>query len=87
MVRVYVQAGYLTAEESAKFEEMFRKCRSQEEQRQVSEALRSFMNHWKTGVDTYSRLLRDDLLDDDEDPVYSTLQRKALILEVQAKKR
>lgn len=86
VVRAYVKAGYLTDAEAKGFESMFRKCRSQEEQRQVSEALREFMNYWKTGTDAYSRLIRDDILGDD-DLVMPRLQRESVVLELQGVKK
>lgn len=59
-VHCYRKAGALTAAEAEKFEEMFRKCRSSEEQDQVRKALHHVMESWKKDTDCWSLIRRDD---------------------------
>lgn len=49
----------LPPEQTARFELMFRRAKTEAEQDQVSAALDAFLNGWKKEDDTYSRLLRD----------------------------
>lgn len=60
-------------EEVAQFEVMYRRARTQEEQDQVSAALRHFIDGWRESDDAFSKLLKtafdlDDRLDDDALP-------------------
>jgi hypothetical protein len=62
-VRAYQKQGKLNSEEATGFEMMFRRCRSQEEQSQVFQAMMANVNRLATDTDVYARLHRDDLLD------------------------
>lgn len=65
-------------EEVARFETMYRRARTQEEQDQVTSALRHFIDGWRDSDDAFSRLLRDafDLEDSvgDEDALPPSLE-------------
>ena len=64
-------AVQMPKEQVETFERMYRACRTTAEQDEVSKALDTHMNGWKTGTDAWSRILQDDFLsdeDDDEDP-------------------
>lgn len=64
-------AVQMPKEQVETFERMYRACRTEAEQEQVSKALDTHMNGWKTGTDAWSRILQDDFLsddDEDEDP-------------------
>lgn len=65
--------GRLTEEQRAAFEMMYRRCRTPEEQDQVTKAVHDAMEGWKTGTDRWSRLRQaaeglDLEEDEDEDP-------------------
>lgn len=65
LLKVFHRQGKLTDKEAQGFEGMFRRCSSQEEQKQVFEALMNNLTALSHGTDRYALLHRDDLLDDD----------------------
>jgi len=74
-------------EEVAQFEVMYRRARTQEEQDQVSAALRHFIDGWRESDDAFSKLLKtafdlDDHLDDDALPpaLEAAIQRASVDL-------
>lgn len=73
-LRGQVVAKKLTQEQAATFEAMYRRCRDEREQDEVTKALHEILDGWKTGTDAHSRLLRnaddfgDTTLDEDDDP-------------------
>lgn len=73
-------------EEVAHFEVMYRRARTQDEQDQVTAALRHFIDGWRESDDDFSRLLRSafemDELDDDDLPasLKSAIQRASVDL-------
>lgn len=74
-------------DEVARFEVMYRRARTQEEQDQVTAALRHFIDGWRGSDDDFSRLLRsafdvEDVLEDDRLPpaLEAAIQRSSVDL-------
>jgi len=74
-------------DEVARFEAMYRRARTQDEQDQVTAALRHFIDGWRDSDDAFSRLMRsafdmDDFLDDDALPasLEAAIQRASVDL-------
>lgn len=66
-LQLYQRVGLLTAEEAEGFRLMYARARTPEEQAQVKAVLDHRFYGWKTDQDRLSKILRDDLLGDDED--------------------
>jgi hypothetical protein len=70
--------GSLTPEQVAKFELMYRRAVTVEEQDQVTKVIDDFMFGWKTGTDAYSRIRQAanglDIFEEDDDPLPPVLQ-------------
>ena len=64
LVRAYQRQGKLSEEEARGFDAMFRRCRTQEEQSQVFDAMMGNVNRLATGTDRYAVLHRDDLFEE-----------------------
>jgi len=66
-LQLYQRVGLLTAEEAEGFRLMYARARTPAEQEQVRAALDHRFHGWKTEQDRFSKVLRDDVLGDDED--------------------
>lgn len=59
VLAAHVKGGALTAEQAQTFEGMYRAAKTQDEQDQVTAAVKVQMDGWKTEPDRHSRVLRD----------------------------
>lgn len=59
VLSAHVRGGSLSLEQASVFEGMYRAARTEDEQDQVTAAVKVQMDGWKTEPDRHSRVLRD----------------------------
>lgn len=67
-LKMYERMGLLTSEDAEGFRLMYAKARTPEEQNQVREAVDHRFHGWKTENDRLSKVLRDVVGEDEDDP-------------------
>jgi hypothetical protein len=67
VLKMHDRSGKILPGDASKFEMLIRRCRTPEDHAQVMAALTHYLDDMSTSSDRYARLMRDDILKDDDD--------------------